>query len=70
MAPSTTKQWTVEGKSGFDSLKLHEKVPIPKLGDNEVLVHFYAASLNYRDLIIPMVAIWTLSFRPERISDA
>lgn len=55
MAPSTTKQWTVEGKEGFESLKLNEKAPIPSLGDRDVLVHFYAASLNYRDLIIPKV---------------
>lgn len=53
MAPSTTKQWTVEGSNGFDSLTFNEKAPIPKLAENDVLVHFYAASLNYRDLIIP-----------------
>jgi NADPH:quinone reductase-like Zn-dependent oxidoreductase len=55
MAPSTTKQWTVEGKNGFDGLKFHEKAPIPSLGEKDVLVHFYAASLNYRDLAIPKV---------------
>lgn len=27
--------------------------PIPALGDSEVLVKFHAASLNYRDVIIP-----------------
>lgn len=55
MAPTTTKQWTVQGQNGFDSLQFNEKAEIPKLGENEVLVHFYAASLNYRDLIIPKV---------------
>jgi len=55
MAPSTIKQWTVEGKNGFDGLKFHEKAPIPSLGEKDVLVHFYAASLNYRDLAIPKV---------------
>ena len=55
MAPSTTKQWTVEGKNGFDSLKFHEKADIPALGDHDVLVNFHYASLNYRDLIIPKV---------------
>ncbi|KAF6229298.1 hypothetical protein HO133_007414 [Letharia lupina] len=54
MAPSTTKQWTVEGKSGFDSLKFHDKAEIPTLGDHDVLINFHYASLNYRDLIIPM----------------
>ncbi|KAF2265819.1 alcohol dehydrogenase [Lojkania enalia] len=53
MAPTTTKQWTVEGKNGFDSLKLNEKAPIPQLGDRDVLVKIHAVSLNYRDLIIP-----------------
>lgn len=38
MAPSTTKQWKVEGTTGFDGLKLHESAPIPKLGDKDVLV--------------------------------
>ncbi|ORY16790.1 alcohol dehydrogenase [Clohesyomyces aquaticus] len=53
MAPSTTKQWTVEGKDGFDSLKFNENASIPQLGDRDVLVKIHAASLNYRDLIIP-----------------
>lgn len=55
MAPTVTKQWTIQGQNGFDSLHFNEKAEIPKLGENEVLVHFYAASLNYRDLIIPKV---------------
>jgi NADPH:quinone reductase-like Zn-dependent oxidoreductase len=50
--PKTTKAWTVNGKNGFDSLKLSE-VPVPEVSDHEVLVKFHAASLNYRDLIIP-----------------
>ncbi|KAL8647172.1 MAG: hypothetical protein Q9210_005717 [Variospora velana] len=54
MAPSTTKQWTVAGKSGFDSLQFDEKAQIPQLGDHDVLVHFHYVSLNYRDVIIPM----------------
>ncbi|KAL1597771.1 hypothetical protein SLS60_008258 [Paraconiothyrium brasiliense] len=53
MAPSTTKQWTVVGKDGFDSLKWDEKAPIPALGDKDVLVKLHAASLNFRDLAIP-----------------
>ncbi|KAK4690460.1 hypothetical protein P7C71_g6338, partial [Lecanoromycetidae sp. Uapishka_2] len=52
MLPSTMKQWTVEGKKGFESLTLNTNAPIPKLGDTECLVHFHYASLNYRDLII------------------
>ncbi|KAF2129264.1 hypothetical protein P153DRAFT_366683 [Dothidotthia symphoricarpi CBS 119687] len=53
MAPTTTKQWTVEGKDGFEALKFNEKAPIPEIGDKDVLVKIHAASLNYRDLIIP-----------------
>ncbi|KAJ4366073.1 hypothetical protein N0V95_000300 [Ascochyta clinopodiicola] len=53
MAPSTTKQWTIEGKDGFDALKLNEGASVPKLGDKDVLVKINGASLNYRDLIIP-----------------
>ncbi|KAH7411101.1 hypothetical protein BKA64DRAFT_569569 [Cadophora sp. MPI-SDFR-AT-0126] len=51
--PKTTKAWIVEGQNGFDSLKFNDSVPIPALSDSEVLVKFHAASLNYRDLIIP-----------------
>ncbi|KAI4123044.1 MAG: hypothetical protein LQ338_005468 [Usnochroma carphineum] len=53
MTPTTTKQWIVAGRSGFDSLKFDGQAQIPKLGDHDVLVHFHYASLNYRDLIIP-----------------
>lgn len=38
MAPTTTKQWKIVGQNGFDSLKFEESVPIPKIGDKEVLV--------------------------------
>jgi hypothetical protein len=38
MAPSTTKQWTVEGTDGFDGLKFAESAKIPEVGDDEVLV--------------------------------
>ena len=55
MAPSTTRQWVVEGRNGFDSLKLEDKAAVPKLGDHDVLVNIHYASLNYRDLIIPKV---------------
>jgi NADPH:quinone reductase-like Zn-dependent oxidoreductase len=49
------KQWVVVDKeNGFDSLNFKEG-PVPKCGDNEVLVKLRAASLNYRDLIIPKV---------------
>ena len=57
MAPSTTKQWTVEGPTGFDGLKWNDKAEIPALGDHDVLVNFHYASLNYRDLIISLVPI-------------
>ncbi|OJJ89281.1 zinc-dependent alcohol dehydrogenase family protein [Aspergillus glaucus CBS 516.65] len=53
MAPAKTQTWTVLDKeNGFDSLTFGE-ADVPKVGENEVLVKFYAASLNYRDLIIP-----------------
>lgn len=47
------QQWIIEGTAGFDSLKFNESAPVPKLGDKDVLVKIHAASLNYRDLIIP-----------------
>lgn len=51
--PETMKAWTIEGKSGFDNLIFNPKAPVPEPSDYEVLVKFHAASLNYRDLIIP-----------------
>jgi len=55
MAPTTNKQWTIEGQDGFDSLKFDDKAEIPQFGDHDVLVNFHYASLNYRDLIISKV---------------
>ncbi|KAL4878468.1 hypothetical protein BJY04DRAFT_113243 [Aspergillus karnatakaensis] len=53
MAPSTQKQWSVQNKDNdFDGLK-YDDAPVPKVGENEVLVKLHAASLNYRDLVIP-----------------
>lgn len=61
MAPTTMKQWVVSGKDkGFDGMSFGE-APIPKVGENEVLVKFQAASLNFRDLIIPKVHILWLT---------
>ena len=51
--PTSQKQWTVTG-AGKDLDTLHYgDGKVPKVGDNDVLVKFHAASLNYRDLIIP-----------------
>jgi len=55
MAPSTQKQWLVQGKDkGFDGL-VYQDGPVEKVGENDVLVKLHGASLNYRDLIIPKV---------------
>lgn len=55
MGSASQKQWTVLNKdNGFDGLTFGD-APIPKVGENEVLVKFHAASLNFRDLIIPQV---------------
>lgn len=51
------KQWVVEDKEhGFDGL-VYKDAAVPKVGENEVLVKLHAASLNYRDLVIPKVWI-------------
>ncbi|EAW10290.1 zinc-dependent alcohol dehydrogenase family protein [Aspergillus clavatus NRRL 1] len=46
-----TTTGNLEGDS-FDHLEFKE-APVPKCGENEVLVKLHAASLNYRDLVIP-----------------
>ncbi|KAF5558537.1 alcohol dehydrogenase [Fusarium napiforme] len=50
--PRTTKGWAVVGQGSFDNLKFDTKQPLPELSDNEVLVKFHAASLNFRDIMI------------------
>ncbi|ORY55911.1 uncharacterized protein BCR38DRAFT_451866 [Pseudomassariella vexata] len=53
MAPTTQKKWTLSGQDkGFDGLTYGDAA-VPKCGENEVLVKLNAASLNYRDLVIP-----------------
>lgn len=55
MAPTMAKQWIVSrNDKGFDGLEPRE-VPIPQIGETEVLVKLNAAALNYRDLIIAKV---------------
>ncbi|KAJ5631473.1 Polyketide synthase enoylreductase [Penicillium longicatenatum] len=50
---ATSKQWVVENMdNGFDGL-VYKEASIPQIGESEVLVKLQAASLNYRDLIIP-----------------
>ncbi len=53
--PKTTAAWTVESfdNKGFENLKFNKETPLAPISDYEVLVKFHAASLNYRDLIIP-----------------
>lgn len=56
--PQSQKQWLVQGKDkGIDGLVKQDNVPIPEVGENEVLVRLRGASLNYRDLIIPRACI-------------
>ncbi|KAM0123724.1 hypothetical protein ACHAP3_010906 [Botrytis cinerea] len=51
--PTTSKVWRVQGTDGFDSLHYNPEEAIAELSDNDVLVKFHAASLNYRDVSIP-----------------
>ncbi|KAI1348411.1 putative alcohol dehydrogenase [Xylaria sp. FL0043] len=50
------RQWILNSQKGFEnSLEYQTNIPIPstsELGPNEVLVKMYAASLNYRELLI------------------
>lgn len=52
---ATGKQWVMEGETkGFEEL-VYVDAEVPEVGQYEVLVKFYAASLNYRDITIPKV---------------
>lgn len=55
--PTTSRAWSVRDiHSDFDGLVLKENVPLPKLGEHDVLIQIEAVSLNYRDLAIPRVS--------------
>lgn len=58
MAPTTTNSWSITGtsKENWDSLEFKKDVPLPQLGDYDVLVQIEAVSLNFRDLAIPKVS--------------
>ncbi|PTB68542.1 GroES-like protein [Trichoderma citrinoviride] len=53
--PTKTRAWSIREirKDSFDGIVLQEDVPLPKLGERDVLVQIEAVSLNYRDLAIP-----------------
>ncbi|KAI1125257.1 hypothetical protein F5Y10DRAFT_12107 [Nemania abortiva] len=51
--PTTQKQWTVTGTGKELETLQYGDGAVPKVGENEVLIKLHAASLNYRDLIIP-----------------
>lgn len=52
-SPTTNRTWRVQELSGFDGLKL-ESEPVPRnTGDHDCVVKLEAASLNFRDLMIP-----------------
>jgi NADPH:quinone reductase-like Zn-dependent oxidoreductase len=49
------KQWIVESQDRDVDGLVYQDAHVPKVGESEVLVKLQAASLNYRDLIIPKV---------------
>ncbi|EGR45145.1 uncharacterized protein TRIREDRAFT_23292 [Trichoderma reesei QM6a] len=53
--PTTTRAWSIREirSDSFDGIVLQGNVPLPKLGERDVLVKIEAVSLNYRDLAIP-----------------
>ena len=57
--PTKTRAWSIREirKDSFDGIVLQEDVPLPKLGERDVLVQIEAVSLNYRDLAIPRVCL-------------
>lgn len=59
MASSVFKEWRLEGQKGIESLVCGESTLPTELQDHEVLIKIHAASLNYRDLAIAKVRVWT-----------
>ena len=51
----TTNAWVLNSQNGHESLELKENLPLPPVGENDVLVKLHAASLNYREVMIAKV---------------
>lgn len=51
--PTTQKKWVIMGQGrGLDEYNFTDG-PVPTVGEHGVLVKLHAASLNYRDHLIP-----------------
>ena len=53
--PQQTAAWVLREQNGIDGLEFVQDVPISAVKEDEVLVKIYAASLNYRDVVIAKV---------------
>ena len=55
MATSKMMQWSIDKPDSELKGMSYTEASIPQVGDNEVLVKFQAAALNYRDVSIAKV---------------
>lgn len=53
--PQYTAAWVLNSQIGIEGLSFLEQLPLPPVKEDEVLVKIYAASLNYRELLIAKV---------------
>ena len=53
--PAQRLKWVLPQSKGIESLVVQDDVSKDPLGDDEVAVDMYAASLNYRDIVIAKV---------------
>jgi NADPH:quinone reductase-like Zn-dependent oxidoreductase len=61
--PAYGTAWRVKTLTGFDGVDLDMQTPVPQLGDHDCLVKMEAASLNFRDLMIPKVSPFYVQYR-------
>jgi NADPH:quinone reductase-like Zn-dependent oxidoreductase len=55
MAATKMMQWSIDKPDSELKGMSYTEVPIPQVGENDVLVKFQAAALNYRDVAIGKV---------------
>lgn len=60
-SPQYTAAWILNSQIGDEGLEFVEQLPLPHIQQDEVLVRLYAASLNYRELMIAKVTRFTYS---------
>lgn len=66
--PQQTAAWVLREQKGVDGLEFVQDLPILAIREDEVLLKIYAASLNYRDVVIvKVICLYVMIIPPSEI---